>query len=208
MYFQGEVERNTHLTVYLEPSVSRRNQFLATSLRMDEPGATLLRQIPSETSELCFGNTHLLREAAPLDPVVRPSRATGICSLRALQTGRRHCQDAARRPLGLCSTLGRRWPKGQRQGLAAKSGRGRSSPWQCHSGRAPTGPSSSFNSGSDLEVTVTVCCRALTRGYGQLPAWCLLREEAGPRRFTPKRTEVIRELAIGLERYITTQELR
>lgn len=41
-------------------------------LRTDELGATLLIQIPLEPSELCFGNTHLLQEAALLDPVPAP----------------------------------------------------------------------------------------------------------------------------------------
>lgn len=106
---------------------------LSGSLRTDELGAPLLIQIPLETSELCFGNTHLPQEAALLDPVLHPLCATGICSLRVLKTGRRHCKDynkaAAWALLYLLPSMAlkRSWPKGQWQCLTTKSGKDRRS---------------------------------------------------------------------------------
>jgi len=108
---------------------------LSGLLRTDELGATLLKQNPLETSELCFGNACLPREAALRDPVLHPFCATGIRSLRVLKTERQHCEDYNKEtPWALLhrlppKALKRSWPKGQC--LTIKSGEERCSARAC-----------------------------------------------------------------------------
>lgn len=110
---------------------------IARLLRTDELGATLLISILLEMSELCFGNSHLLQEAALLDPALHPSCATGICSLRVLKTGWKCCkyesQETPRAQLHHPppEALQESCQKGQRQTLITKSSKERCSdrPW-------------------------------------------------------------------------------